>query len=47
MTPYTLITAEERQALSLLLTGRYREAEMARILGRHPSTISRELRRNV
>ena len=47
MTPYTQITAEERYALSLLRKQGHSQAEMARILGRHPSTISRELRRNV
>ena len=45
--PYTQITAEERYALGLLRKQGYRQAEMARALGRHPSTISRELRRNV
>ena len=47
MTPYTQITSEERYALSLLRKEGHSQAEMARILGRHPSTISRELRRNV
>ncbi len=47
MTPYTQITAEERYALSLLRKQGHTPAEMARILGRHPSTISRELRRTV
>jgi transposase, IS30 family len=47
MMPYTQITSEERYALSLLRKEGHSQAEMARILGRHPSTISRELRRNV
>ena len=46
MTPYTQITSEERYALSLLRKQGHSQAEMARMLGRHPSTISRELRRN-
>ena len=47
MTPYTQITAEERYALSVLRKQGCTQAEIARALGRHPSTISRELRRNV
>jgi transposase, IS30 family len=47
MTPYTQITSEERYALSLLRKQGHTQAEMARMLGRHPSTIGRELRRNV
>ena len=47
MTPYAQITSEERYALSLLRKEGHSQAAMARILGRHPSTISRELRRNV
>ena len=45
--PETQITADERYALGLLRKQGYRPAEMARALSRHPSTISRELRRNV
>ena len=41
------ITAEEGYALGLLRKQGYSQAEMARALGRHPSAISRELRRNV
>lgn len=44
---YTQITPHERYALSLLRKQGYTQAEMARALGRHRSTISRELRRNV
>ena len=47
MTPYTQITAEERYALSVLRQHGCTQAEIARALGRHPSTVSRELRRNV
>ena len=47
MTPYTQITAEERYALSLLRKQGHSQAEIACIPGRHPSTISRELRRNI
>jgi transposase, IS30 family len=46
MTPYTQITAEERYALSVLRKQGCTQAEIARALGRHRSTISRELRRN-
>ena len=45
--PYTQITGDERYALGLLRKQGYSPAEMARALSRHPSTISRELRRNV
>ena len=47
MTPYTQITADERYALSILRKQGHSQAEMARILGRLWSTMSRELRRNV
>ena len=47
MTPYTQITAEERYALSLLRKQGQSQAEMARILGARPSTISGGLRRDV
>jgi len=46
MAPYTRITADETYALGLLRTQGFSQAAMARALGRHPSTISRELRRN-
>ena len=45
--PYNQITADERYALGLMRKQGYSQAEMARALHRHPSTISRELRRNV
>ena len=44
---YTQITPHERYALSLFRKQGYTQADMARALDRHPSTISRELRRNV
>ncbi|MHB1299047.1 MAG: IS30 family transposase [Gemmatimonadaceae bacterium] len=44
---YRQITSEERYALSLLRKQGHSQAEIARQLGRHRSTISRELRRNV
>lgn len=47
MKPYRQITPHERYALSLLRKQGYSPAAIARALGRHPSTISRELRRNV
>ena len=47
MTSYTQITSEERYALSVLRKQRCTQAEIARARGRHPSTVGRELRRNV
>jgi transposase, IS30 family len=44
--PYTQITSEERYALSELRKQGCTQAEIARALGRHRRTISRELRRN-
>lgn len=44
---YHQITREERYTLAKLRRQGYSQAEMARILGRHPSTISREFRRNI
>jgi IS30 family transposase len=44
--PYHQITREERYTLAALRRQGCSQAEMARILGRHPSTISREFRRN-
>ena len=45
--PNTQITAEERYALGLSRKHGYSQTEMARALGRHASSISRELLRNV
>ena len=46
MTPYHQITAPERYALMALQVQGLRPAAMARVLGRHRSTITRELARN-
>lgn len=43
---YTQLTSEERYMLSRLKWQRFKQAEIAVIMGRSPSTISRELRRN-
>lgn len=45
--PYIQIAAEAMCTLGVLRKQVYGQAEMARALGRHPSTISRELRCNV
>lgn len=47
MTPYTQVTPEERFALSLLRRQGLGVRAIARMLHRAPSTISREMRRNV
>ena len=46
MRKYHQLTSEERYALSTLRKQGFTQGAMARALGRHPSTISRELRRN-
>lgn len=43
---YHQLTSDERHTLAALRQRHYSQAEIARVLGRHPSTISRELRRN-
>jgi IS30 family transposase len=43
---YTQITPEQRYTLALLRRQGHSNAEIARILGRHRSTIGREIRRN-
>jgi transposase, IS30 family len=43
---YHQLTSDERYTLACLRRKHYSQAEIARVLGRHPSTISRELRRN-
>jgi len=43
---YSQITLDERYTLSLLRQLGYRPADIARVLGRHRSTIGREVRRN-
>ena len=47
MRRYRQLTSGERYALSALRKQGYSQAEIARALGRHRSTISREVRRNV
>ena len=46
MRTYRQLTSGERYALAALKRQGCTKAEMARVLGRHPSTIGRELRRN-
>jgi IS30 family transposase len=46
MRKYRQLTSGERYALAALKRQGCTKAEMARVLGRHPSTIGRELRRN-
>jgi IS30 family transposase len=43
---YNQITSEERYTLGALHAQGFSQAKIARALGRHPSTVSRELRRN-
>lgn len=43
---YHQITPAERYTLSVLRKQRFSNAEIARFMGRHRSTIGRELRRN-
>lgn len=47
MNQYTQLSQEERYHITFLLKHYYTHAEIARELGRDPSTISRELKRNV
>ena len=44
--PYTHFTLAERKVLYFMLWQRYSQGDVARALGRAPSSISRELRRN-
>ena len=46
MNRYRQLTSEERHTLSTLRKQGYEQAAIARALGRHRSTISREVRRN-
>jgi IS30 family transposase len=46
MRSYRQLTSEERYALSVLRKQGHTQAQIARALRRHPSTISREVRRN-
>jgi predicted XRE-type DNA-binding protein len=43
---YRQITSDERYMISKLKQHKFNQAEIAQILGRHRSTVSRELRRN-
>lgn len=43
---YTQITLADRRRLQQLMTAKVSINEMARLLGRHRSTIYREIRRN-
>lgn len=43
---YTQLTQEERYQISILMKEQYNQTEIANLLGRHKSTISREARRN-
>ncbi len=47
MSTYHQLTSGERYALSMLRKQGLNQAQIARVLGRHRSTISREVRRNV
>jgi IS30 family transposase len=42
----TQLTQQERYQISILLKAGYSQSEIARIMNRHKSTISREIRRN-
>lgn len=46
MNRYHHLTTKERESLLFYLSSGKNQAEIARILGKSPSTISRELRRN-
>ena len=46
MSGYTQLTQEERYQIYILKKAEYSQAQIARLLKRHKSTISRELRRN-
>ena len=46
MSHYTQLTREERYQISALKTAGHNQVEIAKVLGRHKSTVSRELARN-
>ena len=46
MSHYTQLTREERYQISALKTAGHNQVEIAKVLGRHKSTVSRELSRN-
>ena len=43
---YTQLTEVERYQIWSFLTAGYTKQQIAKVLGRHPSTISREIARN-
>lgn len=43
---YAHLTRDERYPIAILLKAGHKQCDIARIMNRHPSTISRELRRN-
>lgn len=43
---YTHLTRDERYQTAILLKAGHMQSDIARIMNRHPSTISRELGRN-
>ena len=46
MSYYTQLTREERYQIYALKTAGHNQAKIAQIIGRHKSTVSRELSRN-
>jgi IS30 family transposase len=47
MNKYQHLTADERHQITAMRRLHYTQAEIAKVMSRSPSTISRELRRNV
>jgi IS30 family transposase len=43
---YTHLTQDERYQIAILIKAGHKQSEIARVMNRHPCTISRELRRN-
>ena len=43
---YTHLTRDERYQIAILRKAGHKQTDIARLMNRHPSTISRELRRN-
>ena len=46
MSHYTQLTREERYQISALKTAGHNQVEIAKVIGRHKATVSRELARN-
>jgi IS30 family transposase len=46
MSHYTQLTQEERYQISVLKTAGHSQVDIAKVIGRHKSTVSRELSRN-